>query len=684
MIFNQSIGYADTSFFKLFPLKLKSGHSASKLNSNKIYLTEELAKKYFADANPVNEVMTIHYGAQRYVDFTVAGVFERIPLNSSFIFDALVSFDHFLYGREIKADDWSPWQQVSVVFKLSSPEVIDQLNQSIKKYVAIQNDAREEWKVSDYQLINFNKADMLYQGFIEGTQANLRLRPEVLLVFTTLAILILLIVSFNLANTAMALMARRFKEIGVRKAMGGGSRHIFTQFMFEMSWTSFLGLILGIALFHWISQGFFAIWDIPYETSDVSFFRLVLAFVGLFILASIVSGLSPSFYSRKLNPTSIFQKQVRMKQSNNLSRVLISLQFAISLTLIIAGIVFTRNAEFLKMLDMGYDKDSVISIRVDNEAEFNGMKNKIAQHSSISAFGATNNHIGWSYEDSYLVSDTGKLEIKTLYVGRNYLELLNVKLLEGRHFNFDQSTDFTENVLVNQSYVDQFNIENPIGKLVNLEGNKKYIIGVTSDIIDHVYQDFEAEPKIYLAAEDKDCKTLIVKTNPGMKDEAFEYLASSWKDVISDRPFTGRFQDDMVLSYALQDNNNMKTIFFYMAILGGVLSITGIFALSSLNVSRRIKEIGIRKVLGASTQRIILLLNKEFAITMLIAVIIGSVLGVILTNQLLGFIYKFHISVGVITILISTLIIVIAALLTTSSTIYSAANTNPSETLRDE
>ncbi|MCK5705734.1 MAG: ABC transporter permease, partial [Cyclobacteriaceae bacterium] len=205
LIFNQSIGYADTSFFELFPMKLKSGHNASKLNSNLIYLTVELAKKYFADADPVNEVMTIHYGAQRYVNFTVAGVFERIPLNSSFIFDALVSFDHFLYGREIKADDWSPWQQVSVVFKLSSPEVIDQLNQSIKKYVAIQNDAREEWKVSDYQLINFNNADMLYQGFIEGTQANLRLRPEVLLVFTTLAILILLIVSFNLANTAMAL-----------------------------------------------------------------------------------------------------------------------------------------------------------------------------------------------------------------------------------------------------------------------------------------------------------------------------------------------------------------------------------------------------------------------------------------------------------------------------------------------
>ena len=102
--------------------------------------------------------MTIHYGHKRFIDFKVAGVFERIPFNSSFIFDALVPFDNFMYGHEIKKDDWTPWQQTSAFFRISSPQVIDQLNKSIKKYVAIQNDAREEWKVSDYQLIGFKDA----------------------------------------------------------------------------------------------------------------------------------------------------------------------------------------------------------------------------------------------------------------------------------------------------------------------------------------------------------------------------------------------------------------------------------------------------------------------------------------------------------------------------------------------
>ena len=683
-IFNQNIGYVDPNFFEFFPMELKSG-SANDLNGkSNIFLTQELAEKYFSDQNPIGKIMTIHYGAKRSVDFTVAGVFERIPLNSSFIFDALVQFDNFLYGQDIKKDDWSPWRQATAFFRISSPDLLPQLNQSVKKYVAIQNDAREEWKVSDYQVVGFKDAEMLTQGFIVGSHTGLRLRLEVLLVFTVLAILILLIVSFNLANTSMALMARRFKEIGIRKAMGGGSRHIFTQFMFEMSWTSFLGLIMGIALFHWVSHGFFAIWDIPYQATDVSVMRLAFAFVGLFFMAAIFSGLSPALYSKRLHPTSIFQKQIKMKQTNWASRILISLQFAISLTLIIAGIIFTRNSEFLKMLDIGYDKERLITIWVDNDSEFQDLSDKIASMSSVSKYAGTSDHFGWNYQDSYVVTDTGKNEIRTLHLGRDYLVVMEVKITEGRNFDFNKASDLNENIIVNRAYLDKYRVTDPIGKMVILADQKKYIIGVFENIIDHVYKEYEAVPKILLAADDNECKTILVKARPGQEEEVFTFLEESWKQLIPDRPFTGRYQDDIAMGYALQDNNNLKTIFYYMAILGGVLSITGIFALSSLNVSRRIKEIGIRKVLGASTRKIIFLLNKEFAITMVIAVILGSALGAFLTGQLLDFIYKFHISVGIIPILVSILIVIGAAFITTSTTIYSAANTNPSETLRDE
>ena len=684
IIFNESIAYADTNFFELFPIKLISGSNESLKEKNSIFLTQKAAAKYFAEQDPLGEIMTIHYGKDRSVDFTVAGVFDKIPLNSSFDFEAMVPIDNFFYGREIEPDDWSPWQQVTTFFRMSSPDAFTQVNQSIKKYIPIQNDAREEWKVSDYQLVHFKDEDLLSQGVLMGSHANLRLRPQVLVVFTVLALLILLIVSFNLANTAMALMARRFKEIGVRKAMGGGSSHIFTQFMFEMSWTSFLGFLVGAALFHWISQGFFALWSIPHEALEISFFRLVLAFVAFFALAAILSGLSPALYSRKLQPTSIFQKQIRLKQTNWASRILISIQFAISLTLIIAGIIFTRNTEFLKMLDMGFDKEGLIITRVDSESEYIGLKNQIASFASISRYAGTDHHIGWSYEDSYVVLDTGKVEVRTLNVGRDYLSVMGVDMITGRNFDFDQSSDLNENIIVNQAYVEKFDITDPIGKTINLADEKKYIIGVTGNIIDHVYQDYEPIPKIILAASEEDCRRLIVKADAGKEEEVFAYLEDSWKKLIPDRPFTGRYQDDMTMGMVYKENNNLKTIFLYLAVLGSLLSITGIFALSSLNVSRRIKEIGIRKVLGASTNKIILLLNRDFAITMILAIVIGSALGIFLTSELLNFIYKFHIGVGVFSVLISIVFIVATAFLTTSATIFSAANMNPSETLRDE
>jgi ABC-type antimicrobial peptide transport system permease subunit len=683
-VFNTTIGYVDPNFFEFFPIKLKSGIAEDIKQKNSIFLTSETAKKYFGDADPVGEIMTIYYSTDRSVDVTVAGVFERVPFNSSFIFEALVQVDNFLYGQNIAEDDWSPWQQATAFFKIASMENLDELNNGIKKYVAIQNDAREEWKVSDYQLVGFKDADMLEQGFVVGTHTGMRLRLEVLMVFTVLALLILLIVSFNMANTAMALMTRRFKEIGVRKAMGGGARHIFTQFMFEMSWTSFLGLIMGAALFHWVSQGFFAIWDIPYLASDVSSLRLIGAFIGLFLLAAIFSGLSPAFYSRRLQPTSIFKKHLKFKQTNWTSRILISLQFAISLTLIIAGIIFTRNAEFIRMLDIGYDKERLITIWVENDTEYRNLKDKIASLSSVSRMAGTTDHFGWNYQDSYVALDTGKVEVRTLHVGRDYLQVMDVKLKEGRFFDFEKASDTLENVIINEAYAQKFQVDNPLGKTINLEGNKKYIIGVTKNIIDHVYQEYEPIPKVLLAAPEEKYKSIIVKTQPNQEEEAFTALEKSWKSLIPDRPFTGRFQDDIALGYALQDNNNLKTIFYYMAILGGILSVSGIFALSSLNVSRRIKEIGIRKVMGASTQNIILLMNKEFSIIIGISLVLGSIMGTFLTGQLLDFIYKFHIDVGFWPVAFGALLIAIVALLTTSSTILQAAQTNPSETLRDE
>jgi ABC-type antimicrobial peptide transport system permease subunit len=684
LLFRESIGYVDPNFFDFFEIGLKTGTPSSIKDKNSIYLTEETAKKYFGDEPALNKTMSLHYPSGKSVDLIVAGVFDPIPLNSSFIFKALTSIDHFTYGNDIEPDDWTPWQQTSLYLRLNPGTDLDQVESQLSQYVTLQNEAREEWKISDFELVRFKDGSILKQGVISGGSSNFRVRDEVLVIFSIMALLILLIACFNLANTSMALMATRVREIGIRKVMGGGTTQVFLQFLFEMSFTSLLAILVGMAMFTWMSDWFYSIWDAPIHYTFFSKFNFFIAFLLLFLLTTVTSGLYPAFYSKRFNPSDIFRNQVKLKGTSITSRVMNALQFAISITMLIAGIVFSQNSEFLKMLDMGYKSEDLIIVSVNDFKEYNLLKDKVQNQSNIVEFTGTNNHFSWSYEDTFLVLDSGNVEIRSYKVGDDYLNLMDVKLKSGRLFYEDNEVDLDEAIIVNEEYVRRFELEEPLGALVNLRDGKRYITGVVKNVIREIWSDGKIVPEVFIPVPEENFNMLVVKADKENKQEVFDYLAENWKNIIPDRPFTGMFQDDLTVGNAMQENNNMRQIFFALAILGGILSLTGIFALSSLYVSRRYKEIGIRKVMGASSQRLLIQLNSGFFWTMIFASIGGALLGYFLTNQVLAIMYKYHIGVGIGTMVFGSLAVLIAALITTSLIIFSAANTNPAYILRDE
>ncbi len=684
ILFRESIAYVDSNFFEFFKIKLKTGSIASIQDKNSIFLTQELAKKYFGDEDALDKRMSIHYETGKSVDLTVAGIFEKIPLNSSFIFEALTSIDHFTYGNSINPDDWTPWQQASLYLRLNKGVNSDQIEPQLGQYVTIQNEARDEWKVSEFDLVEFKDASIVNQGVIDGSNANFRIRNEVLVIFATMALLILLIACFNLANTSMSLMATRVREIGVRKVMGGGTRQVFFQFLLEMSFTSLLAIIVGMAVFTWMADWFYSIWDAPIHFTYFSKLNFLIAIIFLFLLTTITSGLYPAFYSKRFNPSDIFRNQIKLKGTSIASRVMNGLQFALSITMLVAGIVFSQNAEFLKMLDMGYKSEDLMTVGLNDVEEYILLKDKIQNQADIVDFTGTNNHFGWSYEDTNLILDSGKVEVRSMRVGDEYLNLMEVKLKEGRLFNKNSDTDFDESIIVNEEYLRRFEIDEPIGKMVNLVNGKRYIVGVVEDIIREVWSGGKTVPEVFIPVPEEEYNILVVKAKSENKQEVFNYLSESWKSIIPDRPFTGMFQSDLSIGNAIQENNNMRQIFFALAVLGGILSITGIFALSSLFVSRRFKEIGIRKVMGATSQNLLIQLNSGFFWTLLSASAAGAVLGYVLTNQILGVMYRFHIDVGIGTLIFGSLGVLIIALLTTTFIILSAANTNPAYILRDE
>ena len=682
--FNESVAYVDSNFFDFFPIKLASGSASSIKNKNTIFLTKERARKFFGDDPALNKTLTLHWPGKRSVELVVAGVFERIPLNSSFDFDALTSIDHFLYGNDINPVDWTPWQQVTLFLRLNKGVDKEEVQDQLPRYVTIQNNARDEWKVSEFQLVDFKDDQILNWSEISGSNANLRLGSEPLIVFYTLAMLVLLIACFNLANTSMALMATRVREIGVRKVMGGGTLQVFSQFILEVSVTSFLAILLGMAIFNWMADWFYALWNAPIQFGDFSKLNFLVAFLLLFLFTTIVSGLYPALYSRRFNPSDIFRNQVKLKGSSFTSKVLNALQFTISIILLVAGVVFSQNANFLKDLDVGYSTKNLIMVNVNDSREYNLLRDKVQNQTDILDYTGTNDHFGWSYEDTNLVLDSGNVEIRSYRVGDQYLDLVEAKLLQGRMFYKDNATDYSEAVIVNEEYLKRFNIDEPIGEMVNLVDGRRYIVGVMQDVIRDVYSDAIKVPEIYIPVNGDEYEILIVRARGENEQQAFGLLEEIWKEIIPDRPFTGRFQNDLGFGMAMKDNNNLRQIFLALAVLGGLLSLTGIFSLSSLNVTKRFKEIGIRKVMGASSRNILVQLNRAFLWTMLFASLLGIIFGYIITNGILGLIYSHHVEVGIPTLVLGSISVLLVALITTSATIISAANTNPAYILRDE
>jgi ABC-type antimicrobial peptide transport system permease subunit len=386
--------------------------------------------------------------------------------------------------------------------------------------------------------------------------------------------------------------------------MGGGTTQVFFQFLMEMSFTSLLAILVGMAIFTWMADWFYSIWDAPIHFTYFSKFNFFIAFVLLFFLTTITSGLYPALYSRRFNPSDIFRNQIKLKGTSLTSRIMNGLQFAISITMLVAGIVFSQNSDFLKMLDMGYDSENLMVIYVDNEDEYKDLEAKIINRADVEDYTGTNSHFGWSYEDTFLVLDSGNVEIRSYRIGDEYFRLMDVEVKEGRKFYEDHETDFTESVIVNKEYVKRFGLEDPIGKMVNLDEGKRYIVGVVDNFVREIWSGGKTVPEVFIPVKEDEYRILVVKARNENKQEVFDYLAESWKEIIPDRPFNGRFQEELDLGSAVMENNNMRQIFFALAILGGLLSITGIFALSSLYVAKRTKEIGIRKVLGATSQRI--------------------------------------------------------------------------------
>ncbi|MFP4506717.1 MAG: ABC transporter permease [Cyclobacteriaceae bacterium] len=680
-VFSEYIGFVDPNFFELFGFKTLYGETSSFRGTDKIILRDKLAAKLFKEENPVGKTLIIRFKNGKEVALTVSAIIN-FPENISFFYDSFVSLSQVLAAGESDTDNWNEKIRPSTFLRLSSPEVVPQVSQQLEKYVSVANASDVTYKYESFRIIPFMDASVNEEE-LKYTYTNRRINPVASKIFGTMALLILLLACFNLTNTTIALAARRIKEMGVRKVMGGLRYQLILQAMTEILLICVLALGAGWLINQYLAPAFTDLWESAYRLEDASLWNTSVALLFLLVLVAVLAGLYPSLYSTRFHPAEILKGNLKLKGSNWFTRLLLCLQFTLSIVFMIGGFVSVKNADYLQGLDMGYDIHQLFSLSSLEPQEAQALLLKVKQHPKVKEVaGIAGSAVGGAGSDIVRV-DTTEVDSRVYRVDASFLNTMGMELLQGRNFESERASDFSEAILINQGFADKMGWKNPLDQRIIYKDTARYVIGVVKNIISNLYKD-EQLAAVFTQIRPEQYNRLVIRAEKEDLPEIHAFMEGEWKEVVPFKPYTANFEADSAMHYPLREMRNMKKVFFFLAMLGGILATAGIFSLAQINVARRNKEIGIRKVLGASLSRVVNTLNREFVWILSISALLGGVAGYFFNLAFLSNFYAYHVSIGASPSIISGIIIVGIALLTTSLTILKAANMNPAQVLKDE
>jgi putative ABC transport system permease protein len=692
-VFGDQIAYADSAFFDLFTFELKYGSFADFHDKGKVFISDKIARKYFSKEDVVGRGLTQivlgNDGVRRPKEFEIGGVFKKQPMNSSFRFDVITLFDNFWdvnLDKDVSETSWKKWSHV-LFLEIDDPAKVSGISKRLQQYVEPQNKVREDFKISEYYLECFD-------GMMKRNRANPRLDSdylgggipdEAVTVPVIMAALLLLLACFNFTNTSIAISSRRLKEIGIRKVMGGMRKQLIIQFLGENLVLCFMGLLAGLLMAEWLVPAYDSLWpwlELKLSYSDHAGFLIFL--IGLLFITAIVAGSYPSFYITSFEPVSILKGKAKFGGTNWFTRVLLGGQFVISLLSIIMGVAFYRNGNYQRDYDLGFATHGVISAWVNDEGAFNTYRDALISDKDIEVIAGSKHHVPFNFYNDPVKYGVLEKEVDIMETGDNYFEAMDMTLLSGRKFLKNSETDRKESVIVTEELVKQFGwTDNPIGKrLVWMDTVPLYVIGVAKNVFARaLWQPIQPLMIRYVAPAKY--QQLVVKTDPKKMKAVNEFMEKKWKEVFPNTLYGGRMIDEQ-LSETNEINHNVTVMFGFLGFFAALMTGIGLFTLVSLNIEKKMKEIGVRKVLGASIGNIAGVINFEFIVNLGIATIIGGLLGSLASDLLMKTIWTYYLKLNYTSLSLSVLVMVLIAVSAVGYKTFSTASLNPTKTLRDE
>jgi len=686
--------YVDPAFFEMFTFPFMKGEPKTAfIDPYSIVITEDLAKKFFGNDDPLGQTIT-YYVFSEGIDLKVTGVMKNIPQNSHIQFDFLIPF-------EISYQWMKTWENNAVYIYVMLHENSSFQEVSSKIFNVLITHRPESQDVLHLQPL---KKIHLYAPGGGG-------QITYVYIFSAMALIILLIACINFMNLSTARSEKRSKEICIRKVLGSSRLQLIKQFLNESVFLSFLALLLALVIVELILPSINSILGTQLDLRFSGGFILSLIVIAL--ITGIFAGSYPAFYLSSFHPVAVLKgqsswmlllkrksgrKSIGRSKAFSLRKLLVLTQFSLSIFFIVCALFIYKQLDYIKNRNLGFKKEHIIVLQSMGELKqkIQAVKNELLKSPDIksvtfSAFSP----VEWESSMSTVAMNwTGRTTDQDFIIGDNYvdvdfLETFGMEMAQGRFFSREFPTDSSDACVVNEAAIKAMQLENPIGKKITwrpgskLE-NSRTIIGVIKDshtqslhheIKPFVIQSIERIQK-YMA------NYMYIKIESSNIPKTLQFIESKIKEFVPNDPFVYRFFDEEVnrLYKAEQLTGHLVRYGTFLAIL---ISCLGLFGLASFTTEQRTKEIGIRKVLGATISDILLLLTKDFTKWVLIANIIAwPVAYYAMHRWLQNFAYRTNI--GIVTFIISALLALIIALLTVSYQAIKAALANPVEALRYE
>ena len=683
--YETEVFYADSTFLEIFDFQLTKGDRSALDQPNSIVMTESAALKYFGTEDPMGKVVML----DNVRSLIVTGILEDIEGLSHLNFDLLISFQTYRVPDGYLADlnSWG-WSGFLTYILLNENASVPNLQDKVKN-LFVENFNRNSINLEVNILLQSLSDIYLGSNDLVNIDDKVILTGNIMTVYTLAAIafMILLIAGFNFMNLSTAMSFSRSKEIGVRKIMGALRGRVAAQFLFESTIVGLISLMIA-AFLVFITRPLIQSWIGIHIPSD---WVVILKFTPVFLLSGVLigllAGIYPSIILSAFSPINALKGTNSPGTNNWIRKTLVVFQFAISVSLIAASLILTRQMNFIRDKSLGFDKESVLQLRMNRDImseNYDELRNLFLQNPRVIDLAQVSHQL-----DGSLGSGPARLpsepesslrQLDYLQTDYDFLQVMNIELIAGRFFEESFTTDSAQAILLNETAVAEFGFTEPVGKDLIHNGRERTIIGVYKDF--HYRSLHTSMSAMAMVMPFVQPEFLYIKLAPGNIRQSLDDLASDWISVVGNVPFDASFLDDN-LNEMYEREEKLTQLINIFSGLAVLLACLGLYGLVAFAVNNKLKEVGIRKVLGASIGSLLVLLSKHFVVLIVLANLIAWPITWLAAEEwLTGFAYR--IEIGPEAFFLAALVLLLIALLTISHQTIRAALTNPVKVLRNE